>query len=191
MTDHIPHAQIQEKLNVTEHQIQSNAVVSNILRFVRLTDNISIHGSSSLLPIDISPGVRSRLLDWNDVGDEAIHTAFKLLGYARRKAVKKGFSDDPEVMRKRVAFAEEGLTWDQPRLYCQMFSDEVWANGGAHTMEYITVKKDSSEKLDLESIVHKYSKLPAWMFYGTITGLLWARQDRGDILNSATGIRPT
>ena len=41
--------------------------------------------------------------------------------------------------------------------------------GGAHTMEYITVKENGSEKLDSKIVTHKYSKLPAWMFFGTIT----------------------
>ena len=103
------------------------------------------------------------------VGEEAITTAFKLLGYSRRKSVKKGFSDDPVVCRKRVEFAEVAIHWSKERLYRQMFSDEVWANGGAHTMEYMTVKADGSEKLDPKTVTHKYSKLPAWMFFGTIT----------------------
>ncbi|KAF4624006.1 hypothetical protein G7Y89_g14167 [Cudoniella acicularis] len=40
------------------------------------------------------------------IGRKAIYIAFKLLGYARWIAPKKGFSDDPTVMRLRVAFAE-------------------------------------------------------------------------------------
>jgi hypothetical protein len=39
-----------------------------------------------------------------------MRTAFKLVGYGRRVAKRKGFSDDPEVMQERVDFAEEGLT---------------------------------------------------------------------------------
>jgi DDE superfamily endonuclease len=108
-------------------------------------------------------------MNLNRVGEQAITTAFKLLGYARRKSVKKGFSDDPVVCRKRLEFAEEAVYWTKERLYRQMFTDEVWAMGGAHTMEYITVKEDGSEKLDPKSVVHKYSKRPVWMFFGTIT----------------------
>jgi hypothetical protein len=26
-----------------------------------------------------------------------------------------------------------------------MFTDETWANGGAHTRSYVTIKKDGSE----------------------------------------------
>ena len=47
-----------------------------------------------------------------------------------------------------------------------MFSDEVWANCRAHIMEYVTVKEDGGERL--EHVTHKYSKLLAWMFHGTI-----------------------
>jgi hypothetical protein len=49
-----------------------------------------------------------------------------------------------------------------------MFSDEVWAMGGAHTRSYVTVKEDSSDRFDLECLQHKYYKLPAWMFHGVI-----------------------
>jgi hypothetical protein len=97
-----------------------------------------------------------------------VRTAFKLVGYGRRVAKKKGFSDDPEVMQERVDFAEEGLTWTPDRLFHQIFSDEVWAMGGAHTQSYVTVKEDGSDRFDSACLQHKYSKLPAWMFHGTI-----------------------
>jgi len=96
-----------------------------------------------------------------------MRTAFKLVGYGRRIAIRKGFSDDPEVMQERVDFAE-GLTWTPERLFHQVFSDEVWAMGGAHTQSYITVKEDGSDRLNPECVQHKYRKLPAWMFHGTI-----------------------
>jgi hypothetical protein len=83
-------------------------------------------------------------------------------------AKRKGFSDDPEVMAKRLAFAQEGITWTLDRLFHQIFSDEVWAMGGAHTQSYVTVKEDGSNRLNLECVQHKYRKLPAWMFHGTI-----------------------
>ena len=41
---------------------------------------------------------------------QAIRTAFKLVGYGRRVAPKKGFSEDLAVMRERVDFAEEAIT---------------------------------------------------------------------------------
>lgn len=66
-------------------------------------------------------------------GSEAIRTASTSLGYGRRVAKRKGFSSDPAVMAYRLAFATEGLTWTRERLYRQVFSDEVWAHGGAFT----------------------------------------------------------
>ena len=51
-----------------------------------------------------------------------------------------------------------------------MFTDEVWASGGAHTTSYVTVKKDGSDRYLSENLQHKYSKAPAWMFYGVIVG---------------------
>jgi hypothetical protein len=103
-----------------------------------------------------------------DRKQQAIRTAFKLVGYGRRIAPKKGFSEDPGVMRERVDFAEEAITWTPERLFNQIFSDEVWAMGGAHTQAWVTVKEDGSDRLDPACVKHKYSKLPAWMFHGTI-----------------------
>jgi hypothetical protein len=51
-----------------------------------------------------------------------------------------------------------------------MFSDEVWAYGGAHTQSYVTVKEDGSDRLDPTNMEPKYSQLPSWMFHGTIIG---------------------
>ena len=46
---------------------------------------------------------------------------------------RKGFSDDPAVMAERLAFAEVGITWLLHRVRQQIYSDEVWAHGGAYT----------------------------------------------------------
>ena len=71
-------------------------------------------------------------------------------------------------MRERVDFAEEAITWTPERLFNQIFSDEVWAMGGAHTRQYVTVKEDGSDRFDPACVQHKYRKLPSWMFHGTI-----------------------
>ena len=101
-------------------------------------------------------------------GEKAIRTAFKLVGYGRRVAKRKGFSDDPVIMRERLDFASEAINWSKERLYRQIFSDEVWAHGGAHTQSYVTVKEDGSDRYSPDCLQHKYSKQPAWMFHGTI-----------------------
>lgn len=109
-----------------------------------------------------------RLPELSRFGNQAINTAMRSMGYTRRTAPKKGFSDDPVVMAERVAFAKEAIQWDRERLYQQIFSDEVWAMGGAHTVSYITVKEDGTDRYLPETVTHKYSKAPAWMFHGTI-----------------------
>ena len=106
--------------------------------------------------------------EFSDIGEHAIYTAMKSLGYCRRVAKRKGFSDDPEVMHQRLEFARQAINWSQERLYSQMFSDEVWAMGGAHTLSFVTVKEDNSDRLQPENLQHKYSKCPAWMFWGTL-----------------------
>jgi hypothetical protein len=85
-------------------------------------------------------------------------------------------------MQERVAFAKEGITWSRERLYHQVFSDEVWAMGGAHTVSYVTVKEDRSDRYNIENCTHKYSKAPAWMFHRCIVdgkkgpSLFWEKE---------------
>ena len=101
-------------------------------------------------------------------GDIAIRTAFKLVGYGRRTAKRKGFSDDPKVWQERLDFANEAIYWPFERVLLQIFSDEVWAFGGAHTQSYISCKIDGSDRYSPECLTHRYSKRPAWMFHDTI-----------------------
>ena len=109
-----------------------------------------------------------RAPEFSDFGEQAISTAMKALGYRRRVAKRKGFSTDPDVMRERLEFAQEAINWTRERLYLQIFSDEVWAKGGAHTVSFVTVKEDRSDRYLPENLQRKYSKLPAWMFWGTL-----------------------
>jgi len=97
-----------------------------------------------------------------------MHTAMTLLGYCRRTSKKKGFSDEPRVCHDRYGFAQWAVTWDRERVLNQIFSDEVWAMGGAHTTSYVTVRQDGSDRYAAKNLQHKYSKRPAWMFHGTI-----------------------
>ena len=54
--------------------------------------------------------------------------------------------------------------------------------GGAHTTSYVTVKKDGSDRYNAENVTHKYSKCPAWMFWGSIVngrkgpGIFWEKE---------------
>ena len=85
-------------------------------------------------------------------------------------------------MQERVAFAREGLSWTKERVLQQIFYNKVWAIGGTYTIQYITCKKDSSNRYNVDTTQHKYSKAPAWMFYGIIVGgkkgpaLFWEKE---------------
>jgi hypothetical protein len=92
------------------------------------------------------------------------------LGYKRRKAIRKGFLDNPIVMRKRITFAEQAKTWDRRRLALLLFSNEIWAKGGAHTIKWITMREDGSNRYNPAYVQHKYLKQKAWMFWGSIIG---------------------
>ena len=125
------------------------------------------------IPFSYLPALAPEL-HLDNCGFEAIRTGFREIGFGRRVAKRKGFSDNPVVMARHVQFAKEGLTWSRERLRQQAFSDEIWAHGGAFTQSYVTVLVEG-ETADIQKdryapgcVQHKYSKLPSWMFNGTI-----------------------
>ena len=170
----IPHAEIKEVLNVTDHQIK-------YARNHRLTPQkggkahyVGLHTPQKeelkkwLLA---SPSHRHvayhkmpRHLPQLHAKEKAFRTAIRDIGYCRRVSRKKGYSDDPQVIRERLNLAEQGSTWPRPYVQRICFTDEVWAFGGAHTSSYITCLQDGSDRLLPECVRHKYSKLPSWMF---------------------------
>ena len=177
----VPYKQIEEVLDVSRGQIEyardhpitpqkskcgAHALIRTPQR--RMLENwLLFSPSHRRLPYRAIP---FRLPELQDVGERAIRTAFDSLGYCRRSSKKKGFSTNPEVCQERTTFAEAAVLWSRERLYCQMFSDEVWAMGGAHSTSYVTVRQDGSDRLFPENLQHKYSKGPAWMLHGTIIG---------------------
>ena len=188
----VPYKKIREKLGVTDKQIW-------YAKQHRLTPQKSKAGKRPTLNtpqkatlqhwLQESPSHRRvpyrhipRYYPERYVGEEAIRTAMQELGYCRRTSKKKGFSDDPKVWALRKAFAEEGITWTRERVQRQMFSDEVWAMGGAHTASFVTVLANGSETYLPECLQHKYSKAPAWMFHGCIVNgtkgpaLFWEKE---------------
>lgn len=119
----IPYKQIRQKLDVTDHQI-------NWARNHRPTPQKKTHCGRD--PKANTP-TRQAWKQWlqespshrhiayrhlphlipdifEGYGEQAIHTGFKLVGYGRRVSKRKGFSNDPEVMAEREAFAREGIT---------------------------------------------------------------------------------
>ena len=175
----VPWSQIRKELNVTNRQIQ-------YANRHRLTPQKQRCGKRPKLSTPRRRALEAWLLEspsrrhipwkqiplyapeFSDVGEHAIYTAMRALGYQRRVAKRKGFSTDPEVMRERLDFARQAVYWTRERLYAQIFSDEVWAKGGAHTVSFVTVKEDGSDRYLPENLQRKYSKLPAWMFWGTL-----------------------
>jgi len=177
----IPWKEIKERLNVSYDQIAyanrhrltpqkrkcGRPILLNTLRRQQLHKWLLTSPSRRYIPWKAIPLCAP---EFSDVGEKAIISAMKALGYKRRPAVKKGFSDDPDVMEARLLFAQEGITWDRHRIACILFSDEVWAKGGAHTIEWITMREDGSDRYNPTCVQHKYSKQKAWMFWGSIIG---------------------
>ena len=159
----IPWEQICKVLKVTPRQIQ-------YARTHRLTPQKTKAGRKPL----IRTPQRRRLEEWllsspshrripwryiprveeefQSYGERALATAFTLQGYCRRVSKGKGFSNNPEVCNERLAFAEDGITWSRERVLNICFSDEVWATGGAHTITWVTVKVDGSDRFLPENL---------------------------------------
>lgn len=78
---------------------------------------------------------------------------------------KKGFLEEPDVLKERVTFAQEGITWTRESVGNQIFSNKVWVIGGLFTISYVTIKKDGSDCYNPKNLSHKYLKKLAWMFY--------------------------
>ena len=47
-------------------------------------------------------------------GEKAIRIAINNIRYCRHVTRKKGFSNDPKVIKERLKLAKEGLTWPRP-----------------------------------------------------------------------------
>jgi hypothetical protein len=171
----VPWSQIRKELNVTNRQIQ-------YANRHRLTHQKNKAGTKPKLSTPRKRALEAWLLEspsrrhipwkqiplyapqFSDVGEDAIYTAMRALGYQRRVAQRKGFSTDPEVMRERLDFARQAVYWTRERLYAQIFSDEVWAKGGAHTVSFVTVKEDGSDRYLPENLQRKEYKYnyPFW-----------------------------
>jgi hypothetical protein len=178
----VPYAEIQQELNVTRGQIsyaklhlltlrKSDCGRKSLLKTPernRLQEWIERSPSHKRIAWKNLPRVCSRIPGLENAKYQAISTALRKLGYCRRTSKQKGFSDNPDVWDLRLQFAEKGLRMTKEDVMNIVFSDEVWAMGGAHTTSFVTVQKDGSDRYDATNLQHKYSKAPAWMFHGTI-----------------------
>ena len=115
-------------------------------------------------------------LELQGYGAKAIQTAVESQGFGRRVSKRKGFSNQEIHRQKRLEFALDAREWDRQRLYSQMFSDEVWANWGANTRNFVTVQVAGDPKdivIDrhrLECLTRTAAGGTAWMFHGAIYG---------------------
>jgi hypothetical protein len=120
----VPYKEIQEKLQVTHRQIifaKNNLVTPRYHSHppkLRTLDRQRVkqwilespsHRRIAYYKIPI-------YLPELGAGSRAIRSAIKALGYIRRRAKKKGFSKDLEVMLERLNFARIARHWSRDRV---------------------------------------------------------------------------
>jgi len=117
----IPYGTIKEVLDVTERQILYAKHHRPTPQKIR--HNYKLHTpEKSILKDWLLASPSHRHIPYKripymahlDAGEKAIRSAYKGLypvGYVRRRAIKKGFSDDPRVVRERYEFSDNRRTW--------------------------------------------------------------------------------
>ena len=118
----IPYSEIQSKLNVTHNQISyarnhpstpknRKAERKPPLRTPErnsLQHWLQLSPSHSRIPWRKIPAHQPELA-LERVGEKAMKTAFRQLGYVRRTSKRKGFSDNPRHKQLRYDFAQEAV----------------------------------------------------------------------------------
>jgi hypothetical protein len=100
--------------------------------------------------------------------EEAIRTAMQELGYTRRITPRKGFSTEPRVIAKRLAFAQEAIQWSRERLQNTVHRRGLGYGWNTHASVHYDQNNGSENIFGASHAVRKRSKAPAWMFWGAI-----------------------
>jgi hypothetical protein len=119
----------------------------------------------------------NRRMPWEEIPDvfgwpcgiEAIRTAFKREGFARRNARTR-----PPISEKncilRLEFAREHVTWTDEQWANILWSDETWAKPGKHKKTKITRKIGTTELFDPDCVEPYWQRKIGWTFWGCISG---------------------
>jgi hypothetical protein len=119
----------------------------------------------------------NRRIPWEEIpeilgwpcGIDAIRTAFKKEGYARRNArTRPPISEKNRILR--VEFAEEHVNWTDDQWANILWSDKTWAKPGKHKKTKITRKIGPEELFHPDCIEPHWQRRIGWMFWGCISG---------------------
>lgn len=108
------------------------------------------------------------ILGWNYTF-QAIRTAFKKEGYARRISRRKPVLTYANRIT-RLQWAIEHEDWTEEQWFSIMWSDETWVQPGRHTKDWVTRKIGSEELYHPDCVEERYQRKIGWMFWGTIAG---------------------
>lgn len=106
-------------------------------------------------------------LGWTGIGIQAIKTALKNAGYRRYVALRKPPISE-RTRKRRLAWAEEHLSWSREQWADVLWSDETWVTAGRHRKTWVTRKQN--EALDPTCILERVQRKSGWMFWGCFSG---------------------
>jgi hypothetical protein len=131
----IPRPLIKETLDVTDGQIRyakSHRLTpqkSKTGRYVKLYTPEKQRLEEWLLSSPshryVAPYKVPRFLPQFQAGEKAIRMAINAINYYRCISKKKGYSEDPTVIKERETFAKDGVIWPCSRVQRIYFTDEV------------------------------------------------------------------
>ncbi|OTA89089.1 hypothetical protein M434DRAFT_14783 [Hypoxylon sp. CO27-5] len=117
------------------------------------------------------PDIRWFIPGFESIGEEAINTAMKALGF-NRKIRRKTLKLSRRTKRLRKAWAERVLErWPDPQQWidgCVAFCDETWASRNSQWKEWITIH-DMEDPEDW-ALLRQHGHT-GWMFWGLICGV--------------------
>jgi transposase len=98
---------------------------------------------------------------------DTIRRALKKEGFQRYVARRKPPLDESRK-RRRLAWAQEHITWTRERWNNMLWTDETWVTGKKHRKTYVTRRKE--EELHPDCIEESAVKRLGWMFWGSFSG---------------------
>lgn len=100
-------------------------------------------------------------------GEYAIRYTLRRRGYRRYIARRKPPITEAN-RQKRLAWAQEHISWTPQQWASILWTDETWVTGGHHRRQWVT--RLPGEEYDDTCIIEKHQRKGGWMFWGCFSG---------------------